>query len=198
MKTFEQYLVEKNATYSFGCVMLDIDPENNLYSQLTVPFIRILQQQIPDEELYNDPTNPDRFGKEQDLHTTVLYGLHPEVTEEDVKNYTKNWKPVNLMLTGISIFENGHKGYDVVKLDVESSDLNKYNEDMKKLPFTSDYPDYKPHITLAYVLPGNGKKYELKFDQPLKLEGIADITYSYADKTKEKSKIKLAFRANLQ
>lgn len=198
MKTFDQFLFEKNATYSHGCVMLDVKPENNIHTKLTVPFIKVLQQQIPDEDLYIDSTNPDKFGKETEYHATILYGLHSEVTQEDVDIYAKDWAPIDILLTGISIFENPEKGFDVVKLDIESEDLKRYNKDLRNLPHTNDYPDYHAHLTLAYVKIGKGSKYTLKFDEPLKLEGLSDITYSFADKTKEKVKIKLAFKADLQ
>lgn len=195
MKTFDQFLFEKNATYSFGCVMLDITdtlPNNKLILQ----FIKILQQQIPEGELYIDPKNPDKHGKETEHHVTLLFGLHPEVLEEDVKRIADSWNPVNVKIKGISIFENPHKGYDVVKLDVDPTSLVKFNEELKQFPYTNEYPEYKPHITLAYVLPGNGKKYELQFEEPLELIDLSDITYSFADKSKEKAKIKLTYKVD--
>jgi hypothetical protein len=66
---------------------------------------------------------------------------------------------------------------------------------LKKFPFTSDYPDYHPHITLAFVKPGKGKKYELKFEEPLEVKDLVDVTYSLADKSKDKSHFKLEFKS---
>mgnify|MGYP003352094323 CR=1 FL=1 len=37
--------------------------------------------------------------------------------------------------------------------------LNALNKQLCKFPYTNDYPDYKPHITIAYVKKGLGKKY---------------------------------------
>lgn len=193
MKNFDQYLVEKNATYSYGCVMLDIDGKTD-YNKLVIRLIKILQQLIPDEELYIDKKQPEKLGKELESHVTLLYGLHKEVSDEDVERIIKDWAPINLKITGISIFENSDKDYDVVKLDVDPKTLSKYNKELKKFPFTNDYPDYHPHITLAYVKKGFGKKYTLKFDEPILVKDLTTVTYSQADKTK-KSKYQIEFKA---
>jgi hypothetical protein len=37
--------------------------------------------------------------------------------------------------------------------------LNDTNEELKQFPFTSDYPDYYPHMTIAYLKPGKGNDY---------------------------------------
>ena len=195
MKTFDQYLLEKNATYSYGCVMLDLT-DKSINNQLITQFIKILQQQIPDNELYIDKKDPEKFGKETEYHCTLLFGLFPEVTEEDVKRLTTEWAPVDLKMTGISIFTNPDKDYDVVKLDVDPKTLKKYNKDLQKFPFASDFPDYKPHVTLAFVKKGEGSKYELKFDEPLIATDLTNITYSFADKTKKKVHYKLVFKAD--
>lgn len=33
------------------------------------------------------------------------------------------------------------------------------NKKLKELDYKNDYPDYTPHITLAYVKSGEGEKY---------------------------------------
>ena len=63
----------------------------------------------------------------------------------------------DITVNGIDCFFN--KDYDVLKMDVRSNKLNELNELCKTLPHTSTYPDYKPHITIAYLLKGNGSKY---------------------------------------
>jgi hypothetical protein len=57
-----------------------------------------------------------------------------------------------------------------------------------KLPHTTDYPDYKPHITLAYVLPGKSEKY-LQNNYNYTFENIKNIIYSKSNG--EKIQIKL-------
>ena len=49
-----------------------------------------------------------------------------------------------------SLFENPK--YDVLKFDVISPLLNKINKKLtKELPYTSDFPDYHAHCTIAYI-----------------------------------------------
>ncbi len=52
-----------------------------------------------------------------------------------------------------------------------------------KLPHTTDYPDYHPHTTIAYVKPGEGKKYVGKIDKPIMVKPNK-IVYSKADGSK--------------
>jgi 2'-5' RNA ligase len=47
----------------------------------------------------------------------------------------------------------------VLKYDIMGDNLNDTNEELKQFPFTSDYPDYHPHMTIAYLKPGKGKHY---------------------------------------
>jgi 2'-5' RNA ligase len=133
--------------YDYGCVMVYLD----------IPNWEEIVSNINHQDLYlpEDPTH----GRESDPHATILYGLHPEVTDEDVRNVIKNQNLSHIILDidGIDTFQN--KDYDVVKMNVKSDVLNHLNKEMSKLPHTTDYPDYKPHVTLGYVKPGQGKKY---------------------------------------
>jgi len=133
--------------YDYGCVMVYLD----------IPNWEEIVSSINHQDLYlpEDPTH----GRESDPHATILYGLHPEVTDEDVRNVIKNQNLSHIILDidGIDTFQN--KDYDVVKMNVKSDVLNHLNKEMSKLLHTTDYPDYKPHVTLGYVKPGQGKKY---------------------------------------
>lgn len=53
------------------------------------------------------------------------------------------------------------------------------NKLFKKLPFTSDFPDYKAHATIGYLKPGTGKKYSGNLDdsESRTVKG-KDIAYS--------------------
>ena len=44
-------------------------------------------------------------------------------------------------------------------MNVESPMLRVLNSRISELPHTTDYPDYRPHITVAYVKPGKAEKY---------------------------------------
>jgi len=121
---------------------------------------------IPDEELYEDP-NDDSFGRELETHITVKYGLTTKDADE-VKTLVENDNnSISVKLGNISIFWGNKidKPYDVVKVSVESEDLNKYHKLFSEnLENKDEHPDYKPHLTIAYVKKGSGQKYVDKND----------------------------------
>ncbi|GEM_PF-5427924 len=139
---------------------------------------------IPDSDLYIDPNDPS-YGREDTPHITVKYGLHTESSEEVRKVVQMSGIPkITAQLGKVSIFPGkGDTPYDVVKLDVTSSDtVNLLKHDLptlnqslsESLKVTDTHPKYIPHITLAYVKKGQGKKYvgdsslegkELTFDE---------------------------------
>jgi 2'-5' RNA ligase len=114
---------------------------------------------IPDSELYTDP-NDDSYGREENPHITVKYGLHDEVPDK-VRELLANEPPATASLGKVSIFPGkGDTPYDVVKADVESPDLHRINKLISdNVKVTDTHPEYKPHVTLAYVKKGEGQKY---------------------------------------
>lgn len=135
------------------------------------------------------------FGIEKNPHVTLLYGFHKEVNGKEVLDrVTENLEePISIELTAISIFES--KDYDVVKFDVKSKELIKLNKICKEFPFTSDYPDYHSHMTIAYVKPGKGKKYIKKFKRSYTI--VSDeLEFSTKDNKKTKTKIHESYFLN--
>jgi 2'-5' RNA ligase superfamily/D-alanyl-D-alanine carboxypeptidase len=118
------------------------------------------QKLIPDSALYTDPDDPS-YGREESPHVTVKYGLHDE-TPEKVRALLRREPPVTVTLGKTSIFpaKDGDP-YDVVKVDVGSAALRRLNARIgRALKVTDTHPDYKPHLTLAYVRAGEGRKYQ--------------------------------------
>jgi hypothetical protein len=112
---------------------------------------------IPDTDLY---TEEDDYGRETKPHITVLYGLTehtPEKASNVVRSALPPGQPITVTLGKTSLFEN--EKYDVLKVDVESPSLRRLNRALRRLPHENDYPDYKPHMTIAYLKKGEGKKY---------------------------------------
>ena len=100
-------------------------------------------------------------GLEDELHVTLKYGLHTE-DPKDVHQLLRGSGPVEIRLGPTSIFEvkKDHEAYDVVKVSVDSPDLHRLNTLISEsLECTDTFPEYVPHITLAYVKPGTGVKY---------------------------------------
>lgn len=165
---------ESNHKYEKGCLMLYLD--------IPTWESKILSK-IDKGDLYDSEPG---FGLEDNPHTTVLFGFHDdEIDYEDVIQETKEKcsEPVKIEVKGASCFE-GDK-YDVLKFDVDGEELHKLNGEMREnFAYSNDYPDYHPHMTIAYLKPGMGKKYASKFKpQSLILEG-SEMVYSTPDKKK--------------
>lgn len=132
-----------------------------------------LPKNIPDSILAED-------GHETEPHITALFGLHADAPDE-VQKVIKNFGPVKVKLGKISVFKNDK--YDVVKVGVESPDLHRLNGELRKLDHTSDYPDYQPHMTLAYVKPGEGAQFEGRDDFEGREMTFNHLTFSGKDRT---------------
>ena len=148
-------------------------PEQRDYSstQVNLPddaaaSVKQAAAKIADEDLAPD-------GREDQPHITVKYGLHTEDAEE-VRKIVESEPPITAKLGKTSLFPDRGDG-EVVKVDIESEDLRRINKKIADaLEVTDTYPDYNPHVTLAYVKPGKGDKYsglsdlegtEITFDQ---------------------------------
>jgi 2'-5' RNA ligase len=156
----------------YGAVMLMFDI--NKWDEIT--------DIIEKDDVYDQPT----FGIEKEPHVTILYGLHKEVTVDQVKEKLNSVskkldEEIKVELIGISHFET--PAYDVVKFDAKTDDLTKMNKVLKELPFTSNFPDYHPHMSISYVKKGTGSKYNVKFDDPIKISSNK-IVYSLVKGTK--------------
>lgn len=165
--------------YDYGCVMVYLNVDETQWDKI--------QDQINPEDLYNDKT--DKFGRETEPHVTILYGIHGDVPDADVEEIIDEIKDPKMTVNKVSVFKN--EKYDVLKFEVDSSELHKLNKKFKTLPYTSDYPDYNPHITIAYVKAGLGDEYVDKLNKVGGLEIESDkILYSKPDNTKKEYEIK--------
>lgn len=139
-------LKEEKQKFEFGCAMLYFD----------FPEISKIQDAIDPKDVYTEEGDRS-FGLENEPHTTLLFGLHEEVSEEDVQAVLDNFVFHTCKLHNVSTFNNPQ--YDVLKFDVIGDSLHEVNEELKQYPYTSNFPDYHPHATIAYLKPGTGKKY---------------------------------------
>lgn len=181
---FKEVLNEGAGGHDYGCVMLFLDAPKNWWTDRL--------DKIDDEDVYN-PEGERDYGKQpaSESHVTILYGLHSDIPDEEIEELVDNMTAPELTLKKITIFDNADKGFDVVKFDVKSPDLNKMNKAFAEKPHTTDFPDYHAHVTISYVKAGTGKKYieTLSKDDELVLKPTK-VVYSKADGTKKEYKFK--------
>jgi hypothetical protein len=170
--------VEMNTVkkYDYGCVMLN------------VPYHASgIHEYIYSSDVYNN----DGTGLETTPHITLLYGLHKGVSLVDVLNVLKNFQFGVLKIGNVSKFDNEH--FDVLKFGVDGESLHECNKVLKKLPHTSKFPDYKPHLTVGYLKKGTADYY-IKLLKNFKIETYPSYaTYSTAEGDKYKVPIKINF-----
>lgn len=160
--------ITENFKYEYGCLMLDLDIED---------WDRMLAM-IDTDDIYDTPAH----GLEYHPHVTILFGFLPDVKEEAIKEEISKLKisePITLTVTGISHFSG--TDCDPVKFDVVSPYLNRLHEYFKKFPHVEDFPEYRPHITIAYVKRGKGAKYDHVFRHGMVLKSK---TFHFSDKDK--------------
>lgn len=149
MKYLKNYfLFMENHSYQFGCVMINFKFDES----------KKIQSTINEEDIFE--IEDEQYGLENNPHLTLLYGLHKEVTTEDVKKVLENFdlKNLEIKINGIGSFENDN--FDVLKFDVENTSLlQEIHDALSELPNSDKYPDYSPHITIAYLKKGTSKKY---------------------------------------
>lgn len=109
---------------------------------------------VADEDVYE---RDGEYGREDEIHVTVLYGLHANSPDELIE-LLKDEKPIKYTLKEISLFESDF--FEVLKFTVESSDLKRIHQKIRdNCKSTSTFPEYHPHCTIAYLKKGTGKKY---------------------------------------
>lgn len=137
-----------------GCIMLSFDKVhfNSLVARLDI-----------------DDTYLSGSGIEVDPHVTVVYGIDMEKygSPEDLEFIKTSIEESGILkrtfhVKSISQFKNEEK--DVLKLDFKPSEglteLRALNSLFTKhFDVKSDFPDYKPHCTIAYMQKGSAKQF---------------------------------------
>lgn len=131
--------------YKFASTQVNLPPE--LAEQVIS-----LAKAIPDADIGDD-------GREDTPHCTLQYGF----TSDDpapVVAAASDFGPVRLRILKLSLFPASDKNpQDVLKFDVVSDDLHRLKAKLAHVPHEDKWPVYRPHITVAYLKPGQGEKY---------------------------------------
>jgi 2'-5' RNA ligase len=144
MKNIFNMMMAKEASQELGWAWVDVE-DCALRQRLMS-----LASSAPPELLAKD-------GIEEDPHITVVYGLPPG-DPESVAEVLHGREYAQATLGPVDVFEN--PDYDVVHVSVNSGCLDKMHWAIRnKLKIQCNFPDYSPHITLAYLQKGEGRKY---------------------------------------
>lgn len=126
-------------------------------------------------------------GAEDDPHITALYGLTDDDPAGVCEVLSQINKPLPFRLGAVSVFERPE--YDVLKVDVHSPALHILNRLLSRLPNDNEFPQYRPHVTLAFVHKGEGQQLAAK------LGAVDQIGFGrtavFSDSTKTKTRITL-------
>lgn len=159
------------------CVMADLPSKDKI-----LEFV----ENIPIECVYEEAGK--HYGKETNPHVTIMDGLNP-IEENRVKGLlSKIPKKVSATLGKINKFENADTPYDVLKIEVHSPHLTKIHEMIaKNFENNYQYPQYNPHVTLAYVKKGTCNEYvgnkmfdgmQFNFENFTYSNGIRELNHS--------------------
>lgn len=165
----------ESGPYEYGCVMLYFNFDEDQITSV-----------ISDSDLYDDGSG--KYGKETEPHVTLLYGLHSNVTPQIIQQILDSIHFGDITLNNISYFNNAD--YDVLKMDANGDGLEKANSILMKLPNSNEYPEYHPHMTLAYLNKGTWQKYIPKFQNYTTIVTPLFAIYSVPSGKKYKLKIK--------
>lgn len=140
---------KKGQTYDFSSTQVDLPQE---LSERIISW----GKNLPEDEIYTEEDGD--HGREDEIHTTVLYGLIDE-SPDGVASVLEGVKPFKVSLGKITAFLTNDK-YDVLKIDVDSPEMVKLHYALEdKLPNENTFPIYKPHVTIAYLKKGEAEKY---------------------------------------
>lgn len=138
---------EKPRDYAF--LMIDYEMPN---------FVKKIQKGIKEDELYTEEGNED-YGLEKQCHVTVAACLDNDIDVEKLKEQL----PLSIdcygaFCTNISKFEN--EGFDVLKCSICCDILNlTHNRIAKKFSLHTEFKEFNPHLTIAYLKKGMADKY---------------------------------------
>lgn len=160
--------ITENHKYEYGCVMGFF---KNSFENPT----------ILSDDIYDEPG----YGYETEPHVTILFGLHHnELDLNQLYDILYNTELFEINTNKISSFEND---YDVLKWEIEKTEeLLKLNELLvTSFPNTQNFPNYEPHVTIAYLKKGCAEKYVTELPNTIKKK-IDFWVYSMPDGTKMK------------
>ncbi len=172
--SFGARLLERDGSFKYASTQIDLPPHLAKKHQQ-------MAAQIPDQHLAD-------HGRENDPHVTVKYGLDPAHLDRAAA-VVRQHPPITARFGRTSAFTGGEDG-DVVKVDVHSKALHALHHAIKKaVPNVEKYPAYQPHMTVAYVKPGQAAQYAGKNPMTGQSHTFTHVTLSDTQGNKRKVRL---------
>jgi 2'-5' RNA ligase len=186
----ESLSTEKPQTtkYKYGNTQADIPPDSEAGKALAQA-----RTQIDKNDLMPSANTTDGGGLEQNSHITVRYGIDGEDTE-GIKAYLSKQAPFTATLGKTTAFppsEHSDGGAPIV-VAIDSPELHRMEKEIDQHGnfVERSFPEYKPHITLAYVKPDAAEKYVGSTDLSGKKFMVRSVSISKRDGTIEEVQLK--------
>lgn len=154
----------------YACIMLDYEQPG---------FIKEIQKTIPEDEIYFGETKEqkDDYGIETEAHISIAFGLETDVKFDDFKKHLFPLDEYKTILVNVSVFEN--KLFDVLKVDARCPKAAESNKLIQKdFELHTEYKDFHPHMTIAYLKKGFADKYKKSMLD--KIEDIKPYEFNYS------------------
>lgn len=155
-----------------GCLMLYLQKD----------LINEIQSKISKEDYKVDQ---DRgyciSGKEENPHITLLYGLNNEYTMEDFQDILPESFP-QIGIGNIDAFRQDEQDVLILKPLDNTQLLKSINKQLTdNYDYENNYPDYTPHITIAYLEKGCADKYIKQFKTYTTMATPTEFVYDGQD-----------------
>lgn len=142
-----------------GCIMLDLEPLENMYS---------IEVEGAGVALYY-AKNKERFWIDgwvvnKLAHITLLYGLLEEGKnfKMHIERVLENWKLEEVEIEDIGFFNSPYEDepyYCLVAHIKVNDELLEGHQRLEFLPHVNTFTGYKPHMTICYLRKDSGEKY---------------------------------------
>ena len=132
---------------------------------------------IDPEDIFYGDENDDPKGIQENPHLTILYGLHDDVTEDQVKSVFEGFTDdINIEVNGVGIFENDK--FDVVKFNVNpDGSLQELHNKLSEV-FATNTADHWINILGKVNIPAgaiNNIKEAFDLAQSLGLKSVVEV-----------------------
>ena len=144
---------------TLGCVMLDLEPLDSMYS---------IELEGGSVALYYAKNKArfwiDGWVADKVAHMTLLYGLLETAKnyESHIDRVLEGWKLKEVEIEDIGYFDSPYEDeeyYCIVAHIKVTPELMEGHQRLEFLPHVNTFAGYKPHMTIAYIDKKQGEKY---------------------------------------